>query len=80
MDYLILLGVGIGSEFITIAVIPNGIKKCSAKKHNVALSTAKLTHCTRSVPTYGTSESEGEYRRAWPGSGRAVTQTDVPGR
>jgi hypothetical protein len=60
MDYLILLGVGIGSEFITIAVITNGIKKCSAKKHNVALSTAKPphTHCTRSVPTYGTAESK----------------------
>jgi hypothetical protein len=39
----------------------NGIKKCSAKKSvNVALSTAKPphTHCTSSVPTYGTAESK----------------------
>jgi hypothetical protein len=39
----------------------NGIKKCSAKKRSsVALSTAKPphTHCTSSVPTYGTADNK----------------------
>jgi hypothetical protein len=42
-------------------VITNGIKKCSAKnRDNVALFTAKPphTHCTSSVPIYGTADNK----------------------
>jgi len=45
---------------ITIAVIANGIKKCSVKNRvRVALSTANPphTHCTTSFPTYGIADS-----------------------
>jgi hypothetical protein len=46
---------------MTIAVITNGIRKCSVKNRvNVALSTAKPphTHFTSSVPMEGTAESK----------------------
>lgn len=45
---------------IAIAVIANGIKKCSAKNRvSVALSTANPphTHCTTSFPRYGMADS-----------------------
>jgi hypothetical protein len=45
---------------ITIAAMTNGIRKCKAKNRvNVALSTANPphTHCTSSVPKYGTADS-----------------------
>jgi hypothetical protein len=45
---------------ITIALIRNGIRKCSAKNRvSVSLSTAKPphTHCTTSFPIYGMADS-----------------------